>query len=166
MHGSWLVRCRGRGHEGTLYLVFMSASKHTEKEPARSKLTQVNRSLSTKLLDCRTASMRHGEVIASGFERVGAVGKRALVSAQVRTTLRNLLCMLLSTLAWMGSSLLGEQRSVHESGDELHAGRLGVEYREIVDDWNGNVLPVLSSQQFRLGILYEEVECREGASVN
>jgi hypothetical protein len=98
--------------------------------------------------------MRHGEVIAAGFERFGAVGKRALVSAQVRTTLGNLLCVLFSTLAWMGSSLLGEQRSAHESGYELHAGRLGVEYREIVDGWNGNGLVVLSAHQLSLSILY------------
>jgi hypothetical protein len=144
----------------------MSASKHTGKEPTLAQLTQVDRSLSTKLLDCRTASMRHGEVIATGFERFGAVGKRALVSAQVRTTLGNLLCVLFSALAWMSSSLLGEQRSTHESGDELHAGRLGVEYRENLDDWNGNGLIVLSSYQLSLSILYQGVHRREGTSAH
>jgi hypothetical protein len=105
--------------------------------------------------------MRHGKVVATGFERVSAVGKRALVSAQVRITLGHLFCVLFGTLAWMGNSLLGEQGSAHEGGNELHDERLRVEYRErrwsvatgmgllVLRLSNSSVFPVLYPRSYR-----------------
>lgn len=62
----------------------------------------------------------HRDVVTPSLQLLGAMGKRPLVGAQIRTSLLNLLGVLFTTLTRVGHSLLSKEGSSSNNGRELH----------------------------------------------
>lgn len=82
--------------------------------------TLIDSTLGAHLLDLEAAAVSHRKVIAASLQSVGTVGKRALVGAQVCSTLSDFPGILLSTVTRVGNGLLSKEGGSCESGDELH----------------------------------------------
>jgi hypothetical protein len=80
-------------------------------------LTDADRPLGPRLLNCCGTTVVHGNIIAALLQRIRAVSQRTLVRIQICSTLSHFLRRLFLTLARMSNRLLRKKRSAEESGE-------------------------------------------------